>query len=324
VDKNTKKEKPQDNQYLFNHAQDLGPPSVFPPLAQGKIPASVQFITPNLKLGKSDKKNIDQLARKCGADLWAVDTHTVENRRTKVPATLFTLAFYIPPAASEEQNREAVELTSRLLVERFLGLFSFFVGGRLSAAHTQATISKEGHYQKYFTTIERSSMPPDKGEFLSNLKDIAPSEDIWSALVWLRRGLAERDPIETFSSLMVSLQIMARHLVKKQPVTQHCPSCGAELETQEPSITSLMRELIVSRLGATPKLFDRLWKSRNAIVAHGNRPITPEVFIELTELKFDAAVLAFQSIKLGLGIPKDSPPSPNQAFFVTDAFMYVD
>ena len=85
-----------------------------------------------------------------------------------------------------------------------------------------------------------------------------------------------------------------------------------------------MRELLVSRLGTSTELFDRLWKTRNAIVAHGNRPLTPEVFLELAELKFNAANLAFQSIKLGLGIPLDSPPSPSQAFFVTDAFMYVD
>lgn len=318
-------ENSQDSQSFFKLAQFLGAPKVFPPPAQGKVPASVKFIIPELKLGKRDKENISQLAHKCGVEAYDIDAEIAQNDRTKKPATLVTFAFYIPSAANEDENREAATLTSRLLVERFLGLFSFFVGSKLSAAHTQAiTISKEGHYETRLSPIERSSTSPIRVEFPPDLKSIAPSENIWSALVWLRRGLAERDPVDTFSALMVCLQIMARYLVEKQPVTHHCPSCGAELETQEPSITSLMRELIVSRLGANPDLFDRLWKARNAIVAHGNRPLTAEVFLELTELKFDAANLAFQSIKLGLGMPLDSPPSPNQAFFVTDAFMYVD
>jgi len=315
----------QDNLYLFKPAQFLGAPKIFPPMAQDKIPATVKFIIPALKLGKHDKKNISQLAYKCGIEIYGIDTEVAQNKRTKDPATLVTLAFYIPSSTSEEKHREAVTLTSRLLVERFLGLFSFFVGSKLSASHTQATtISKEGQYNTRLSVIERGSTPPIKVEFPHNLESIAPSENIWAALVWLRRGLSERDPVETFSALMVCLQIMARHLVEKQPIIECCPSCGAKLETREPSITSLMRELLVSRLGTSTELFDRLWKTRNAIVAHGNRPLTPEVFLELAELKFNAANLAFQSIKLGLGIPLDSPPSPSQAFFVTDAFMYVD
>lgn len=314
-----------DSRYFFKLAQFLGAPKIFPPPAQGKIPASVKFIIPELKLGKRDKKNITQLAHKCGIEVYGVDTELAQNKRTKGYATLVTFAFYVSSAAIEDENHEAVILTSRLLVERFLGLFSFFVGSKLSAAHTQVTTtSKEGQYKTYLSPIERSSIPPIAVEFPADLKSIAPSENVWSALVWLRRGLAERDPVETFSALMVCLQIMARHIVVQQPVERHCLSCGAKLETQEPSITSLMRELVVSRLGASPELFNRLWKARNAVVAHGNRPLTPEVFLELTELKFDAANLAFQSIKLGLGMPLDSPPSPDQAFSITDAFMYVD
>jgi hypothetical protein len=318
-------ENSKDSQYLFKPAQFLGAPKIFPPPVQGKVPGAVKFIIPGLKLGKRDKKNIAQLAHKCGVEVYGIDTEISQNKRTKEPATLVTFAFYTPSTASEEVNHEVVTLTSRLLVERFLGLFSFFVGIKLSAAHAQAiTSSKDGSYNTRLSPIERSSTPPIKVEFPPNFESIAPSEDIWSALVWLRRGLAERDPVETFSSLMVSLQIMARNLVEKQLITHHCPSCGAELETQESSITSLMRELIVSKLGADPDLFERLWTARNAIVAHGNRPLTPEVFIELTELKFDAADLAFHSIKLALGMPPDSPPSPNQVFHITDAFMYVD
>lgn len=314
-----------DSQYLFKPAQFLGRPRIFPPPAQGKIQASVQFIIPGFKLGDRDKKRITQLAHKCGEDIWGIHTNRAENKRTKEPATLVTFAFYVNPTIDEDEDKQVIQSVSRLLAERFLGLLSFFAGKKLSAVNIQpTTIGNEGQYLTILPMVARGSTPPVKVELTADIEGLTPSENVFSALFWLRRGLAERDPVENFSALMVCLQIMARHIVVQQPVERHCPSCGAKLETQGPSITSLMRELVVSRLGASPELFNRLWEVRNAIVAHGNRPVTPKVFLELTELKFDAANLAFQSIKLGLGIPLDSPPSPNQAFFVTDAFMYVD
>ena len=315
----------QDGSYLFKFAQPLGHPTIFPPPAQGKIPASVQFIIPELKLGDRDKDFITQLAHKCGQDIWGINTNHTKNERTKEPATLVTIAFYVPHTASKDEKDRVISSTSRLLAERFLGLLSFFVGIRLSARNIQpTTVGNEGQYTKTLPAVARSSIPSVKIELDADIEGLTISEDVFSALFWLRRGLAERDPIENFSALMVCLQIMARHIVVQKPTTRLCPSCGTKLETQEPSITSLMRKLVVTRLGASPELFERLWKTRNAIIAHGNQPVTPEIFLELTLLKFDAAKLSFKSIKLGLGMPLDSPPLPNQAFFITDAHMYVD
>jgi len=82
--------------------------------------------------------------------------------------------------------------------------------------------------------------------------------------------------------------------------------------------------LIISRLGAPEELFNSLWKARNAVIAHGNLPLTPEVALQLTELKIEAAKLAFQGIKLSFGIPLDAPQSPNKAFFRTDFLRYME
>lgn len=315
----------QESLYLFKPVQFLGPPKIFPPPAQDKIPASVQFIIPGFKLNNRDKKHITRLAHQCGTDLWGIDTSHAVNNRTKEPATLVTFAFYVATINSENEKHQAIVSTSRLLIERFLGLLSFIAGVKLSAVNIQPTsIDEKGHYTQILHVGRRSHTPSIPMKFPAGIENIAIPDNVFSALFWLRRGLAERDPVENFSALMVCLQIMARHLVVHQSTVRHCPTCGTELESQVPSITSLIRELVVSRLGTSPELFDRLWRARNAIVAHGNLPVTPEVIIELTELKFDAATLAFQSIKLSLGIPLDSLPSPNQAFFVTDAFMYVD
>lgn len=315
----------QDDSYLFKFAQPLGHPTIFPPPAHGKIQASVQFIIPGLRLGDQDKDFITHLAHKCGQDICGININHTENKRTKEPATLVTIAFYVPHTASVDEKERVISSTSRLLAERFLGLLSFFLGIRLSARNIQpTTIGNDGQYTKTLSAVARSSIPSVKIELNADIEDLTISEDIFSALFWLRRGLAERDPVDNFSALMVCLQIMARHIVVQKPTTRLCPSCGTKLETQEPSITSLMRELIVSRLGTPLELFNRLWKTRNAIIAHGNQPVTPETFLDLTLLKFDAAKLAFKSIKLGLGMSLDSPPLINQAFFITDAHMYVD
>jgi len=314
----------RDSSYLFRPVQLLGEPRIFPPPAEGKLPISVQFIIPELKLGKDDEKFVTQLARTASTDLWTVDTQRVQNKRTKKDATLVTLAFYIPSSAVQEEYPKSLRFASLLLFLRFLGLLSFFVGSKLSGVDLQFTTLENGRYSQFLFTAGRGDIPPMKVKLPNELEGVTPSDNVFSALFWLRRGLAERDPIETFSALMVCLQIMARDTVVSQPVVRRCPHCGAQLEEEERSITSLTRELITSKLGASPELFERLWKARNAVVAHGNLSVTPQVLLELTELKFDAAVLAFQSIKLGLGIPLDLPPSPSQAFFVTDAFMYVD
>jgi hypothetical protein len=313
-----------ENTYLFNLVQNLGQPSVFPPPMKGKTQASVQFIIPKLKLGNRDNKYINELAYRCGVDVWKTHTQQTSNTRNNKPATFVTFAFYIDSNYKEEDKNNVIMSVSRLLVERFLGILSFLFGMKLSAVHMQyTTVDKYGNYSKILPTATPSSRAPIKITLTDNLK-ISPSEDVFSALFWLRRGLAERDPIENFSSLMVCLQIMANHLIPEQTVTRTCPSCGFELDKQQLSITQKVLELLTKNLGASKEISERLWKARNAIVAHGNKPVEAKVFLELTELKFEAVKLAYNSIKLGLGIPVDSPPHPNQSYFVTDAFMYID
>lgn len=315
----------QNSSPTFKLAQDLGLPTI-PPIIPDKWSVSVQFIVPGLKLGNQDKNKVYQLVKKCGIDIYKIEAQLSQNERTKEPATLFTIAFYVNSFNNKEEKTTILNSASRLLIERFIGLLSFFIGIKLSAINIQYTTTDNVKtLQKILPVSSKSLRLPIKVELpeITENSQTLP-EDIFSALFWLRRGLSERDPIENYSALMICIQIMARHLVNLEPNKKSCPSCGAELETQPPSITLLTRTLLVSKLGAPDALYERLWKARNAIVAHGNIPITAEVFLELTDLKFEAANLAFKSIKLGLGMPLDSPPSPNPSYFITDAFMHVD
>lgn len=310
------------NRFLFKPVQFFGNPPLFPPMSDGKIPAAAQFVIPGLRIGQ-DKDNFIKLGRSCGDEVWDVSLAAGRNDRTGEEATLVTFAFYIPHTEGEHKIKQSTEATGRLLVERYLGLLSFFGGIKCSFTALQFTIGNtEGQFRHILPMTRRTSIP--KVHFAPpKAPEKQISDNLFSALFWLRRGLAERDPIETFSSLMVCIQILARELVSVEPTLLKCESCGSST-LQEPSITSLVRELIVTTLKAEPSLFSRLWKARNSIVAHGNKSVTAKVLLELTELKFDAADLAFRGINLALGIPVELGPTPNQSFFVTDAFMYVD
>lgn len=303
----------------------MGQPTVIPPLSEGKIATAVQFIVLGLRLKDTEKKKIFRMAQLCEKGLYGVDTKHIENNKTKEKATLFTFAFYVNNKIVGKEKNDTIYSLSRLLVERFLCIFLFIAGVKLRAVNLQPTVVNEnGSYSQILHMANRTEVPKIMINIPDEIDSINISNEVFSALFWLRRGLAERDPIENFSSLMVCLQIIARYLSTKQPTKHYCPSCGAELESLDRSITAMMRELVVTKLNASPGLFEKLWKARNAITSHGNRPVTPEVFIELTELKFDAINLAFNSIKLSLGLPLDFPISPNQMYFVADAFMYVD
>ena len=312
------------NSYFFKPVQLIGKPYIFPPLVNGKIPVSVQFFIPNLSIGSKEKSSITKLAENCKIDVWGTDFQRASNERTKEPATLVTLAFYIDGVVEEDKLPNKIMSVSRLLVERFLGLLSFLFGIKLTSIHMQyTTINKDGSYNTILPVSHPTSRPSIKLK-LPEVTDLLPSEKIFSALFWLRRGLAERDPIENYSALMVCLQIIANYLIPDKKIIKKCPSCGVEIDTQPLSITQKVKLLLVTNLGASNKLYKKIWKARNGIIAHGNKPVKAEVFLELVELKFEAINLAYKGIKLALGIPFDSFPYINQSYFVTDAFMYVD
>ncbi|MGD9116732.1 MAG: hypothetical protein PVJ61_06100 [Dehalococcoidia bacterium] len=317
----------QEKRHLVQPVPNSAHPCVLPPPARGKISAALQFVIPEIELEKTEKKNLAKLVPKCGAEIHDFTLTPFSNGGTEASGTFFTFAFYVKQSFNDNKNKKLVRSLSRRLVTCFLGLLSFYVGTKLTAVNIRYTTNdnRKKRYSKLMPVDSRDSMPKLSLRLPSEInKAIKPNDNVFSALFWLRRGLAERDVIKNFSALMISLQIMARRLDQKQPGRQSYPSRGAGTEPPVPDLTSLMRELVVSKLGASPGLFERLWKARHAAVAHGDRPPTPEAFIELNELKFEAAVLAFQSIRLGLGIPKDSPPSTGQAPALTDAFTYID
>jgi hypothetical protein len=315
-------EKANEELHLFRFSPFLGIPEIFPEIAEGKVPIAVRFIVPDFTIRKDEEQKYLQLAQKCTTDFYALRMNQVEEQNTKRRDMLFTIAFYINGNA-ETITQEIVYSGSRLVVERFVGLLSFVFGIGLSAIHIQPHIAKNAASRSM--RLSAAKLDPQKVNLeFPNMEKINSDEDIFAALYWLRRGLAQRDAVETFSALMVCLQIMARKLAEGRPQEISCPKCGHEYKIAETTITSQMRELIVDKLNEQTDLFEKLWKARNSIIAHGNKSVTAETLINLTELKFEAIKLAFKSIKLQMGIPFEEKPEPNKNIFITDAFMYTD
>lgn len=317
-------EKATSQAFKFRPRQSLGPPRTIAPPRAGSVSATVQFVILGFNFPESERSNFLNIATRCGLPVYDAKTERVRSQDGQ-ESTLVSIAFYVPEPAANQSHKAAVDETSVLLVERFMGTLSFHAGMKCLAVATQTSIIGEGG--QVSTLMEPSGRAGgDRVSFRLPEEPFGgrtPSDNIFSALFWLRRGLAEKDPIETYSALMVCLQTIAREVVGPVRTEQRCSGCGTTL-FKEPSVTASVRELVVNRLGASPELFSRLWKERNAVVAHGNETVAAETFLQLTELKFDAAKLCFAGVKLALGMPAEQPPWPERGFFVTSALMYLD
>lgn len=321
-------DEPQYETHLFKPVRPLFP-SLLAPYEKGKISVNLQFIIIGLKIPEEEKSNYYKLIKKFFNEIWG------SKIQDNAQATLVEIAFYINE--SEEDYHRAIENKSRLLIERFLGIISFSAGIKLSAINIVPTICGEKSNQMILHPQAKTEMPQVRFSIPKELyDDRSISDEIFAALFWLRRGLAEGDPIDTYNAFMVCLQILAKDwwdkkiasgCVPYEPQPIKCSHCGNDLPKtgKYPPITSLFREYIIREFGASKGEVKEVWGFRNAIAAHGNEPkIDADDFLKITELKFKAAEWAYQGINLALGLASSNAPKPSSNFFVTDALMHLD
>jgi hypothetical protein len=312
------------HEFRFKPRQALGFPPVMPPSKTGCIRAAVLFAIPGLHVGQKQQAAVEALFSRLGREVWPSPLKMSRSEDGKQVATIVAIGFHVPDADTPQPVAASTEDIAITLVERFLGMLSFLAGMRLVAAHTQ-TVTQEG--DKVSVSLHPVGRAGDTStplEFPDNpFEGRTPSDNVFISLFWLRRALAERDPLDTFAAAMVSIQAIARELVPATPVARACPKCGHSI-TEDAGVSAMVRELVVRKLGAPPDLFVKLWKARSAVIAHGNQPVDAGTFLRLTELKFDAVALCYRAIKLALGLAPDGPPGPAPWFFATSALMYVE
>lgn len=280
---------------------------------------------PGLHVSKKHYGRLEVMAKACGDDVYGSAFEEVKTT-SDIECTLVSIAFYAPEKSIEHELRVEVGNHGRLILERFLGALSFHTGLRFSAIEAQTAMAQpDGSYATHLEATSKSH--PSKVAL--EIPEVpfngrVPSQELFSAMFWLRRGLSSRDSLETYGALMVALQSIAREVVTIGTVEVRCRKCGERFERRPSSITSLVRALVVERLGKPVDLFERMWRARNAITAHGNAVVTASVFLELTELKYEAIELCFRGLKYALGMRVDEPPHAHQYVFVSSAMMYVD
>jgi len=300
--------------YLFRPARLLGEPSVIAPPESGKISVSLQFIIPNVHISDAEKGKYRLLMKNCLSVVWDSDVSNLKNE-AGAQATLVTVAFYVDNQNGDNELHQAIENKSRILIERFLGVVSYCCGVKLSGRNIVNTIIDGSNFKAILHMTDRTQCPQIKFSIPQELiENKVPSDEIFTALFWLRRGLAESDPIDTYNAFMVCLQILARDWFKKK-YTQN----------KIPSISSQFEDYIITELKGDEDQVIKAWKKRNAIAAHGNKlNISADDLLGLTELKFEAANWAYKGINLALGLDLEKAPKPSQNFFVTDALMNLD
>ena len=334
------------NIILFNIVKPLFLPSIIAPVENGKVSVNLQFVITSFDITDESRDVFNKLIGKCLDEIWGSDVVLIKCRETGLVQTLVEIAFYINE--NEADYNRTIQNKSRLLIERFLGFVSFCAGIKISARNVVPTITSDSTQKMTLSAQNKSETPPIRFEIPDELLDSSIlSPRIFAALFWLRRGLAEQDPIDTYNAFMVCLQILARnwwdkkitsggarnepqprkcpHCENELPLLEKCPKCDGDLISEIPPSSFLFREYITTEIGASRSKIKKVWSLRNAIAAHGDKSdIDADDFIKLTELKKEAAIWAYQGINRALGLALDSAPKPSQDFFVTDALMNLD
>jgi hypothetical protein len=303
--------------HLFNPVKLLEPPCVTAPLKLGKISIALQFVVPGLRISEKEKENYKNLIKNSLEEVWDSEVKPYSTKEIGLPlsGTLITVAFYIKYLDDDIKRHQVIQNRSRILIERFLGVVSYCAGAKVSAKNIITTItwgSSNAATLRPSNKIEH----PRKFSMPREIYDKKISDEIYTAMFWLRRGLADSDPIDNFNAFTICLQILARDWWNKKNSQSRAPM---------PTPTKLLRDYVITELSGNPDTYEKVWKKRNAITAHGNKlNIDADDFTDLTELKFEAAIWAYQGVNLALGLGLGEAQRPRPNFFVTDALMNLD
>lgn len=315
--------KPSEQYVLFNPSKFLGPPAVVAPLKFGKISIALQFIIPGLTTHHENDMDIVNLIKKCMIDV--VESDIKRFPGMEPPSSLITMSFYIDYCKDQGIRQQIIDTKVRNFIERFLGLISYCAGYKASAKNIITTITWGSNNTVVLGVRNKANEPKIKFSIPERLINGELPEDIFAALFWLRRGLAEKDPMERFWAFTICLQILARKLVLEVPELHKCPNCGKDLPKNPYPISFQFKRLLISKLNASGKVTKDIWSWRSKLVAHGGKMNLSMVdYFELTDLNFKAAELVYQGINLALGLDSAKAPRPSQNFFMTDVLMNLD
>jgi hypothetical protein len=281
--------------------------------------AVVRFIVPGSEVEPKDPDWV-ALARNCSAGVEKASFRGITRDDGKEQGTLATIAYHYAPS-DEAPPGDAAEVTGRLIAERLVGLLSFALGERMRAIQQQVhRLGDEGRLQVHAHPSQKH-VGGRRIDLPERLFAVKPSEDVFKALYWARRGVDEGDHLSAYAANMVALEILSGVLATPESKVQTCPHCGAEIGRRA---TAPVKSLVVDLLGCSSEVFGRMWKARNAIVVHGGQPVTARVLHDIVELKLEAIRLVFKALRLAMDFEPDGSPHPSPALMMTDPFLGAD
>lgn len=182
----------------------------------------------------------------------------------------------------EESATEIIADTGRDVFNYFLDLLTFLSG------HTVTVLEPLSLTHEYPNKSEyRTILFPTKYANISSpvsltntlLLNIEIDSKIRRILSWIRKGIQEKDVVDSYISLCTALELLANQFEFEGESITICSKCGYKT-LKDPSMRQQVEHFLVNEIGYPDKTFKSIWKTRNDIT-HGHFSRTTREIREL-------------------------------------------
>lgn len=142
-------------------------------------------------------------------------------------------------------------------------------------------------------------------------------------LVWLRKGIEEKDIINSLLALYVSLEILSEQFPCHEIRSRTCEKCGHENEMQ-PGTRQKVQNLLINIAGYNQEKFESIWDNTRNKIIHGGIHINAKSKSDLSIVRSEITVAIIKGVKKLLNISPNDPPSeepPN--IVIGDSFLVI-
>lgn len=222
-------------------------------------------------------------------------------------------------ALGGEPAADVVADTGRDIFNFFLDLLTFLSGYPVAVLKPPVLAHKYSGTNEsriiLFATRQADLSPPVP---LTNtfLLSIDIDSKVRRILSWMRKGLQEKDVVDSFISLCISLELLANQFKFEGKLVTKCPKCGHETAIS-PGMRQQVEHFLVKEMGYTNEIFKSIWETRNPI-SHGGFIRTAKSVRELHQIRDKLLFAIIRGTKRLLNIKSSDPPfeEPPYASFV--------
>ena len=127
-------------------------------------------------------------------------------------------------------------------------------------------------------------------------------------LAWFRRGLQEKNIINSILAFFISLEILSNQFPCEVTNKKICSKCGNET-TLKPGTRQKVENLLLNEIRYTPNQFESIWDQGRNKLFHGGLEITADNERELHKLRDDLIVAIVKGMKKLLKLKESDPPT---------------